>query len=198
MTPDNPAGDVDLTLAADDLSPPAPPPTPRRTRPGQAFALGGAAAIAAVAGLMAVWLWSQAPGLDTDEAATVTVSYEPLVEPARADGPPTVTAVRRARSRAEPTRFAAGAPVVRERLGPGSTGLEVITEPVGARVTVNGVGWGSTPLALTNLTSGTKRIRVSLPGYESTERVVGADTNRTRVTLRIVLHPLPAGVRPSP
>ena len=53
-----------------------------------------------------------------------------------------------------------------------SLGLVVITQPEGARVTINGVGWGITPLTIGHLPPGAKRIRVTKPGYRSEERVV--------------------------
>jgi hypothetical protein len=48
----------------------------------------------------------------------------------------------------------------------------VTTQPPGARVTVNGIAWGLTPVTIRYLPSGDKRIRVSLPGYETEDRVV--------------------------
>jgi hypothetical protein len=40
---------------------------------------------------------------------------------------------------------------------------------------VDGIGWGSTPLTIRHLTPGTKRIRVSKPGYATQERVTFLD-----------------------
>lgn len=55
---------------------------------------------------------------------------------------------------------------------PAITELLVTTEPSGARVTVNGIGWGTTPVAIRHLTPGAKRIRVSKDGYQAAERVL--------------------------
>ena len=55
------------------------------------------------------------------------------------------------------------------------SGLVVITQPEGARVTINGVGWGMTPLTIGHLPPGAKRVRVTKPGYRSEERVVAKD-----------------------
>lgn len=49
--------------------------------------------------------------------------------------------------------------------------LTVITEPEGARVTVDGIGRGTTPLTIRYLTPGTKRVRVTREGYLGEERV---------------------------
>jgi hypothetical protein len=77
-----------------------------------------------------------------------------------------------------------------------SSGLVVITEPAGARVTINGKGWGVTPLTIANPPRGPKRLRVSKAGYETAERDVGADTSRVRVTLRIELQEVPGPLTP--
>jgi hypothetical protein len=53
-----------------------------------------------------------------------------------------------------------------------ATELVVATEPAGARVTVDGIGWGVTPVTIRHLPPGSKRIRVSKDGYAATERVV--------------------------
>ncbi len=65
--------------------------------------------------------------------------------------------------------------------------LVVITQPEGARVTINGVGWGVTPLTIGHLPPGAKRVRVTKPGYRSEERVVGKDAEAADGTLRIAL-----------
>ena len=50
--------------------------------------------------------------------------------------------------------------------------LRITSDPAGARVTVNGVGWGSTPVAIRNLPPGPKTIRVTREGYATDERVI--------------------------
>ena len=62
----------------------------------------------------------------------------------------------------------------------------VITEPQGARVTINGVGYGTTPLTIRHLPPGTKRVRVTKAGYDSEERLVTAEN--AGAALRIELH----------
>jgi hypothetical protein len=50
--------------------------------------------------------------------------------------------------------------------------LRIVTEPPGARVTVNGVGRGVTPLTIQHLPPGAKRVRVTKDGYAGVERVI--------------------------
>lgn len=73
---------------------------------------------------------------------------------------------------------------------PATTGrrLVISSEPQGARVTVDDIGWGTTPLSLTNLTPGTKRIRVTRDGYSAVERTVRIVADGA-TTIRFTLHP---------
>jgi cytoskeletal protein RodZ len=82
---------------------------------------------------------------------------KPLDRPERADKAPVVASGPNAVVDA-----AAGSPV---------TELVVTTDPPGARVTVNGIGWGLSPVTIRFLPPGEKRIRVSLEGYAAIERV---------------------------
>jgi cytoskeletal protein RodZ len=67
-----------------------------------------------------------------------------------------------------------------------ATELVVTTEPAGARVTVDGISWGVTPVTIRYLPPGTKRIRVSKEGFIAAERVVGvAEGHRTRTAIRL-------------
>lgn len=58
------------------------------------------------------------------------------------------------------------------------TELVVSTQPEGARVTVNGIGWGTSPARIQYLEPGEKRIRVSKEGYVAVERVLQLDEGR--------------------
>ena len=58
------------------------------------------------------------------------------------------------------------------------TELIITTQPTGARVTVNGIGWGSSPIAIKHLPPGDKRIRVSKDGYGAVERVLALSEGR--------------------
>jgi cytoskeletal protein RodZ len=69
--------------------------------------------------------------------------------------------------------------------------LTIVSEPPGARVTVNGVGWGSTPLTIRYLPLGQKRVRVTKDGYISQERTMSVDGRRPSATLRVTLQERP-------
>ena len=67
-----------------------------------------------------------------------------------------------------------------------TTELVVSTEPAGARVTVNGVGWGVSPVTIRNLPPGDKRIRVTSDGYTSAERLLRlAEGQRQAIAIRL-------------
>ena len=61
-------------------------------------------------------------------------------------------------------------------IGPDATPSEarlVITSlPAGGRVTVNGIGWGVTPVTVRNLPPGDKLVRVTKDGYVGQERLI--------------------------
>jgi hypothetical protein len=65
--------------------------------------------------------------------------------------------------------------------------VTVVSEPPGARVTVNGVGWGSTPVTIRYLALGDKRVRVTKDGFVSQERQVRVDGRRPNATVRVTL-----------
>jgi cytoskeleton protein RodZ len=65
--------------------------------------------------------------------------------------------------------------------------LTVITEPPGARVTVNGIGWGITPVTIRYLAPGTKRVRVTRDGYRAEERLIQVEAGGRTTTLRMPL-----------
>jgi PEGA domain-containing protein/helix-turn-helix protein len=65
--------------------------------------------------------------------------------------------------------------------------LVIASEPPGARVTLDGIGWGSTPLTIRNLPPGAKEIRVTKDGYAASVRVVRLEpdtTTRVSIPLR--------------
>jgi cytoskeletal protein RodZ len=69
--------------------------------------------------------------------------------------------------------------------------LVVVSEPPGARVTVNGIGWGATPLTISYLPLGDKRVRLTMSGYISEERTVRIDGQKPNATVRAVLRARP-------
>ena len=70
------------------------------------------------------------------------------------------------------------------------TELVVTTEPSGARVTVNGIAWGVSPVTIHHLPAGDKRIRVTKEGYAAQERVLRIDRGRPQA-LDIALESTP-------
>ncbi len=114
----------------------------------------------------------------TNQPAAESASGAPVVsEPVK---PEPAAAAPTTQLTTEPTQAVAPAPV-------GSvTELVVTTEPEGARITVNGIGWGSSPARIQYLEPGAKRIRVSKEGYAAVERVVQINERR-RHTLNIQL-----------
>lgn len=81
------------------------------------------------------------------------------------------------------SRGAATVPVAAPSL---DAALVIETEPPGAQVTVDGIGWGRTPVTIRHLPAGDKRVRVTLSGHTTEERHVRID-NTGRVTLSIPL-----------
>jgi cytoskeletal protein RodZ len=72
---------------------------------------------------------------------------------------------------------------------PLTTELLITSEPAGARVTVDGIGRGVTPVTIRHLPPGTRHIRVTKDGYQSEERaarVVGASLNALHISMRAV------------
>lgn len=67
--------------------------------------------------------------------------------------------------------------------------LTIVTEPAGARVTINGMGRGTTPLTIANAPLGIHRIRVTLDGFLGQERTAHLDPSRPNADVRISLQP---------
>jgi hypothetical protein len=68
--------------------------------------------------------------------------------------------------------------------------LVITSEPAGARVTLDGIGWGTTPLTIRHLPPGAKEIRVTKDGYSAEVRVVRL-TPDTTTTVTIPLRATP-------
>jgi cytoskeletal protein RodZ len=67
------------------------------------------------------------------------------------------------------------------------TELVVITKPEGARVTVDGIGRGTTPLTIRYLAAGEKRVRVLKDGFPAVERIVRVEAARKPTIVAIPL-----------
>jgi cytoskeletal protein RodZ len=113
----------------------------------------------------------QPPGVD---AADVSPAVAPAVAvpattavavPAPAVAPPVATAA------AAPAETAAETTDIKVPTG-SFTEIVVTTEPSGAHVTVNGIGWGVSPVTIRHLPPGSKHIRATKEGFAATERVL--------------------------
>ncbi len=113
------------------------------------------------------------------------------VEPSRPPAPREVAATSGVRltSAAPAARGVPARPAAVPRATEGQ--LVIVSDPPGARVTVNGVGWGSTPLTIRYLPLGAKRVRLTKEGYVSQERTVRVDGERPNATLRLTLKERP-------
>jgi cytoskeletal protein RodZ len=67
--------------------------------------------------------------------------------------------------------------------------LRITSEPAGALVTVNGVGWGETPVTIRYMPFGQKLIRATKPGYVSAQRIFDFAPDRRVRSVRIQLSP---------
>jgi cytoskeletal protein RodZ len=65
--------------------------------------------------------------------------------------------------------------------------LRITSEPAGAIVTVNGVGWGPTPVTIRYMPFGKKLIRVTKPGYVSAQRGLDFVPGRRVQSVRLQL-----------
>jgi len=164
-------------------------PETRENRGGQGSVSRLPYIVAAVAGIAVIAALFGRPSVDPPP------QLEPRVDPPAATDsvatPGTVTPEIAASSvaphvAADPTQVAAPVPVPAKSV----TALVVTTYPEGARVTVNGIGWGSSPATIQYLEPGQKRVRVSKEGYVAVERVLQVDGGR-RHTLDIRLERAP-------
>lgn len=69
----------------------------------------------------------------------------------------------------------------------GEAQLRVTSTPSGARVTVNGIGWGQTPVTIGHLPFGTKTVRLTYDGYGAQQRVVDLNGGSAAANLHVAL-----------
>jgi hypothetical protein len=65
--------------------------------------------------------------------------------------------------------------------------LRITSNPTGSRVTVDGIGWGQTPLTIGHLTFGTKTVRLTHDGYRSHQAVVSITGDRAAQTISVAM-----------
>ena len=200
--------------------PDSPAPLPGSFRPGRlrGTLLPALALLAAIAALSAPF-WRAPTGLEDAPSGPASGAAEPwtAMPPAASDDEPVAagTVEPRAAPATSPEQtpsgpaleFAAALPPVATDAAPNgsadaapsapprsasaaATGLVITTQPSGARVTVNGIGYGVTPVTIPYLPPGAKRIRVTLDGHRAEERVVQVTEVRRR-TVAIPLRAVP-------
>ena len=205
---------LDHALIATGLTPAPPEPHARAPRPAVLATLG----VVGVAGvLVTVWaLWTRDSGeqspaqpasarpaqaQDASPAATVAPAA-PHVRSATGDAVPSVAGTTF--NPPSPEHASIATPVNASPPDAADTavshtgttvpfadaGLVVTTDPPGARVTVDGIGWGTTPVTIRFLSSGDKTLRVIKNGYVSEERRIHVVTDR-QTTINLTLQSAP-------
>jgi cytoskeleton protein RodZ len=122
------------------------------------------------------------PPVALARVASTTAAPAP-VEPAAPAPRPTTEGAAATAGTTPPAPAPARAPVALATEG----NLRVTTTPAGARVTVNGIGWGEAPIVIKNLPFGAKRVRVTMDGYISQERVVQLSAGQPDVRVTLAL-----------
>ncbi len=133
----------------------------------------------------------QAPSSPAASAAPTRPAPEPPA-PVRAQAPapavPPTAATRREAPVAAPAAAAPSTAAAAAATRRASSGELVITsEPAGARVTVNGTGWGVTPVTVRHLTFGAKTVRVTKDGYVTQQRAVVLEPSRASARVGVTL-----------
>ena len=195
----------------DPHPPPVQQPPPVRTRslrpPHVVMTVVCASLVVGISGV--VWETSTARG--TGDHAAIAAPAEPERNAVATSGN-TLEIVQSTTQAAESTRLVAeSTPLVAESTPPAAvqdvgtreadahtqspaapavTELVITTDPVDARVVVNGVGWGSSPITIQHLAPGEKRLRVTKDGYMAVEHVTHVVSDRS-TTVNIQLQPSP-------
>jgi cytoskeletal protein RodZ len=189
---------LERALGATQTAAVAPGTTPGTRTP---FRKGALIALTVIGAALALTFAMRREGASLPAASRPTSAIEPRLsqEPAppkeaeAANPPPEATAdsaVATADSPApQPVPVPEGA-VEPRIVRPQTSELVITSEPQGARVTVDGIGWGSTPVTVRHLPPGAKRIRVTKEGYSSEERVVPVASDRSS-ELHIPLRAVP-------
>ncbi len=171
---------------------PAPPVSVefRRWRPSRKQLLASAASILTLAAVLITWnLAGTLTSADADVPRTAVAEPDvaPPVRP-RASAPAVITAgSRSAVTRASALETVATTGSTEPRVLATEGNLVVTSQPAGARVTVNGIGWGETPVTIRHLEFGSKRVRLTMQGYVSQERVVGLGPEQPHGNVRFTL-----------
>ena len=188
---------LELTLRATEAAGVGPDTTAGKRTP---FRKGVLMALTAIGAALALTFALRREGASLPAASRPTSAIEPRLsqEPApskeaEAATPqheaPTDSAVATVDSPApQPVPVPEGA-VEPRVVQPQTSELVITSEPPGARVTVDGIGWGFTPVTVRHLPPGAKLIRITKEGYSSEERearVAGDRPTELHIPLRAV------------
>jgi cytoskeleton protein RodZ len=158
-----------------------PSATPRPDRARAAWMALGAIGVVAAATLFAVSLWNDQSRPVAADAPRVSAV------PSAPPGAPVDVAQPEPMSIVEAPAMRPPGPAEPVITTPISTALTLTSDPSGARVVVDGIGRGTTPVTVENLTSGVRRVRVIKDGFVSVERDVRVGTGREPATLHVTL-----------
>ena len=186
------------------ITPVVTPPTPEVARPSLKATVSTAFVVLALGALMVTSAVRQPAGESFDSSASrrepapvaprppvaqsegvstaVSVAASPAVATAVASSLDVATAAVAA-SAGVATAAVAASPDVATAVAPlpaSFTELVVTTEPPGAHVTVNGIGWGASPVTIRHLPPGQKHIRATKVGFSAAEQVLALDGNQRR------------------
>lgn len=170
---------------------PVPPPDAPKPRLGRVPVTSTALTIACVLGVAAIGtaMRDREPSPARAAQPAVAAPLSPDVERARVvQDDPTSAEVAPASLATSGVVQPPPAPVETPAVpaAPTVTQLVIATKPEGARVTVDGIGWGVTPVTIRHLSEGRKRIRVTTDGYAAVERVIEVQPDRVnRVSIQL-------------
>jgi hypothetical protein len=157
-----------------------------------------------LAGGFLVWLAMERqlpPATAASIAATAEAADRALNAPARAEAKPPIAVTRATQASAPVRRTTRPAPRTRSRtataretrasIEPGADvifrgGLQVLSQPPGARVLMNGDVVGRTPLDLQRLPVGSRAVRLEMDGFEPWSSAISVVANeRTAISVRL-------------
>ena len=185
-----------LDRALEEAAPPSIPgvraSVPSPTIAGGPSRVSIAAGVAVTTAVIALAMWARQPAPRTIASSAALVSppassvvpapHAPDYVPVASSGSTVESASAPPGARTDPVT---PSDVTAAAASTAEPQLTVITEPVGARVTVNGIGWGTTPVTIRYLAPGSKRVRVTREGYRSEERLIQVEDGSTKTTVRI-------------
>jgi cytoskeletal protein RodZ len=185
-----------------------PPPSTKPHAKPRVIPLRNIATAAAALGLLFALFWGARDGTatptQTAPAAAASASAPTAATPGAstpgssaaasapaAEGTSVAPSATAATTAAEPGAPAA-MPALTQEEKPllADAGLTVTSEPPGARVTVDGIAWGSTPLTIAHLALGEHRVRVTKAEFGAAERTVRLTGERPTNALHVYLQRL--------